>query len=149
MNKFLKIFLNLIGFQPPLASKRHCKSAVPFFVPYLFFLQALSRTYPATSRTIVPVRIMYIAGSETSVPKKYRLQSIASLSGVMTSSGSPCFDISVNTPPIAWLRTRAVPYVPGRKEMTFCNPSLKEDMGIYAPQIKPYPELTIVPTAEI
>ncbi len=39
--------------------------------------------------------------------------------------------------------------MPGRQEMTVCNPSLKDEIGIYAPQIKPYPELMIVPTAEI
>ena len=33
-------------------------------------------------------------------------------------------------PRSVWLRRRLVPYVPGRKDMTFCSPSEKLEMGI-------------------
>lgn len=39
--------------------------------------------------------------------------------------------------------------MPGKNEIIFCSPFPNEEIGIYAPQMKPYPALMIVPTAEI
>ena len=64
------------------------------------------------------------------------------------SAGKPTARISRNAPASAWLRNNAVPYVPGKKDITRCKPVEKLEIGIYAPHKKPYPALTIVPTAK-
>ena len=102
-----------------------------------FFFKALMAIYVPTSITMETIKTRYITGTETRFPKKYTLQSIPSFIEVITSAGICKLSISKNAPFIAWVLSNEVPYVPGKKEITFCNPLLNEEMGIYAPQINP------------
>ena len=60
----------------------------------------------------------------------------------------PAFSKPAKAPRIAWFLIKAEQYVDGKNINTFCKPTPKLAIGIYAPLIKPYIELTTVPTAE-
>ena len=122
-----------------------------FLLDYLFFLypeKTFISMYIPIKAIILEIKIIYIVRILTLLTKKYKLQSTLSLIPLIASCGNPSSIIFDKLPSKKQFFIRLVPYVPGRKPKKFCNPLLKLDIGIYAPQIKPYPALTIVPAAE-
>ena len=92
--------------------------------------------------------IKYILQIETLLPKNDQLQSNPSFKPIITSLATLAPDNLFNAALSEWFLINEVPYVPGKNDNTFCNPLPKEDIGIYAPHMKPYPALTIVPIAD-